>query len=86
MFHQFREKTLPDAVWMRWEATLGWWLSHPGMRAWWRARPSPFLSDFEAFAEVLIRDDRFDKAAVDRWRSFVAGEGFPDRPAPDGSA
>jgi hypothetical protein len=86
MFHQFREKTLPDAVWVRWEATLGWWLSHPGMRAWWRARPSPFSSDFEAFAEDLIRDDRFDKAAVDRWRAFVAGEGFPGRPAPNGSA
>ena len=86
MFHQFREKTLSDAVWARWEATLGWWLSHPGMRAWWRARPSPFSSDFEAFAEDLIRDERFDKAAVERWRAFVAGDGFPGRPAPDESA
>jgi hypothetical protein len=86
MYHQFREKTLPDAVWMRWEATVGWWLSHPGMRAWWRARPSPFSSDFEAFAEDLIRDDRFDKAAVGRWRAFVAGDGFPGSHDPDGKS
>jgi hypothetical protein len=86
IFHQSRDNTLPDGVWMRCDATLGWWLSHPGLRAWWRARPSPFSSDFEAFAEDLIRDDRFDKSAVDRWRAFVAGGGFPGTPAPDGKA
>ena len=74
MYHQSRERTLPAAVWTRWETTLGWWLSHPGMRAWWRARPSPFSSDFEAFAEEIIRTDRYDAVAVQRWRDFVAGD------------
>ena len=35
MFHQSRAKALPKGVWTRWEATIGWWFSHPGVRAWW---------------------------------------------------
>jgi hypothetical protein len=77
MYHQSRENALPDAVWKRWEATICWWLSHPGIRAWWSARPSPLASDFEDFAEEIIRTNRVDLQAVARWRGFVAGEGLP---------
>ena len=49
MFHQSRAKALPKGVWTRWEATIGWWFSHPGVRAWWAAKPSPLTADFEAF-------------------------------------
>lgn len=76
MYHQSRDNTLPGSVWARWEATFGWWLSHPGMRAWWRSKPTPFSQDFEAFAEEMIRNDRFDEEAIARWRAFVAGEGI----------
>lgn len=88
MYHQARKGSLPDAVWTRWEATIGWWLSHPGIRAWWNAKPSPLAADFQAFGDELIRTDRFDRAADQRWRSFVAGEatrpptaGVRDEPA-----
>lgn len=74
MYHQSLDKTLPPVVWARWEATIGWWLSHPGMRAWWAGKPAPLAADFEAFGDELIRNNRFDAAAVKRWHSFVAGE------------
>jgi len=76
MYHQARDKTLPPGVWDRWEATMGWWLSHPGMRAWWVAKPTPLTADYEAFCNEIIRNNRFDSAAVNRWRNFVAGEGM----------
>jgi hypothetical protein len=50
MFHQGQAGTLPDDVWERWKATIVWWLSFPGIRLWWAARPSPFSRSFEAFA------------------------------------
>jgi hypothetical protein len=81
MYHQSLDKTLPPAVWARWEATIGWWLSHPGMRAWWVSKPAPLAADFEAFGDDMIRTNRFDAAAVDRWRRFVAGEGMPSTTA-----
>lgn len=74
MFHQARENSLPAVVWARWEATIGWWLSHPGMREWWKSKPAPLAADFEAFGDDLIRNDRFDAAAEERWRAFVAGQ------------
>jgi hypothetical protein len=76
MFHQARAKALPDIVWARWEAAIGWWLSHPGMREWWKSKPAPMAADFEAFGDDVIRNDRFDPAAGERWRLFVAGEGM----------
>ena len=82
MFHQSRENALPPAVWARWEAAIGWWLSHPGMRAWWAAKPAPLAADFEAFGNAMLQNHRFDASAIERWRRFVAGEGLPASRAP----
>src|SRR5690606_11622923 len=45
MYHQQLEGALPDVVWSRWETTIRWWLSHPGIRAWWAAKPAPLAAD-----------------------------------------
>ena len=81
MFHQARENALPAAVWARWEAAIGWWLSHPGMRAWWVAKPAPLAQDFEEFANAIMRGAPYDPPAIERWRRFVAGDGLPPSPA-----
>lgn len=81
MYHQALAKALPKNVWLRWEATIGWWLSHPGIRAWWASKPTPLTADFEAFGDELIRNDHFDASAIDRWRRFVSGERQPSAPA-----
>lgn len=73
MFHQSRDRALPADVWARWDATIGWWLSYPGMQAWWRARPSPFTADFQAFADEVIRTHRMDPEVEARWAGFVSG-------------
>lgn len=77
MYHQAREESLPPEVWERWRKTIAWWISHPGMQAWWRAKPTAFTSDDEAFVDELIRGDTADRAAIERWEGFVAGEGLP---------
>jgi len=81
MFHQSREEALPPEVWARWEATIGWWLSHPGIRAWWEAKPAPLAADFEAFGNEVMRTHRMDPSVVERWLAFVSGEGLPESPA-----
>jgi hypothetical protein len=77
MYHQSLEKALPPAVWSRWEASIRWWLSHPGIRTWWAAKPAPFAADFETFASEMMRKDPMDAVTLDRWRRFVAGDGLP---------
>jgi hypothetical protein len=75
MFHQARENALPPAVWARWEATIRWWLSHPGMQAWWRAKPAPLAADFEVFGDEIIAHRPMRAAVVVRWHEFIAGNG-----------
>jgi hypothetical protein len=73
VFHQAQQRALPEEVWQRWRATLAWWISHPGIQAWWAARPSPFSISFERFMTELIEHNPLDAEAVRRWERFVAG-------------
>jgi len=73
VFHQAEQGALPDEVWERWRATMVWWFSNPGILAWWRAKPTPFSTSFEAFANELIRTTPFDPEAARRWEAFVGG-------------
>lgn len=81
MYHQSLEKALPAPVWNRWQETIRWWLSYPGVRAWWDAKPAPLTRDFETFGARMIEDHPVDPAVLRRWRGFVAGEGLA--PSPD---
>ncbi len=73
MFHQAQAGAIPDEVWERWAATTAWWLSFPGVRAWWAARPAPFSASFTAFVDGCIRENAADLDAARRWQAFVAG-------------
>lgn len=77
MYNQAQEDALPPKVWERWKTTIAWWISHPGMQAWWEAKPTPFTSEFEGFIEDLIQGGAGDQVAIDRWEAFVAGERLP---------
>jgi hypothetical protein len=74
MYMQAQDAALPQAVWARWESSIIWWLSHPGMRAWWEAKPAPMTSDFEGFVQELLRSRAVDAATLSRWHEFIAGD------------
>lgn len=82
VFHQAKEEALPREVWERWENTLAWWMSHPGIRIWWQARPSPFSASFEAYLETLMETHPPDRDAIRRWESFVAVGAVAPLPSP----
>jgi hypothetical protein len=73
MFHQSQTRAIPDEVWERWSATAAWWLSFPGIRTWWAARPAPFSASFTAYVDTCLRDGTQDSAAAQRWQEFVRG-------------
>jgi hypothetical protein len=72
MFHAARSQALPDQVWSRWAAAVAWWLTFPGVRCWWQARPIPFTADFTSFVEAMLRDNPSDPEAAQRWRDFLS--------------
>jgi hypothetical protein len=71
MFHQAREGAMPQEVWDRWAETLAWWISLPGVVAWWRSRPTPFSASFSAFVERRIEAGPVDVDAARRWAVFL---------------
>lgn len=70
---QARAVSMPDEVWDRWAKAMKWWLSQPGIQAWWHARPVPFSTSSTAFVDDCLRDGRFDAEAAERWQRFVQG-------------
>src|SRR5262245_2595161 len=73
MFHQAQARAIPDEVWQRWSATTAWWLSFPGVRAWWTNKPVPFSASFTEFVEGCLRNNPVDPASTARWQVFVQG-------------
>jgi hypothetical protein len=81
MYDQARVGALPREVWARWRDTLAWWISLPGVAAWWRARPTPFNPAFTRLVDEELQRPRLDEGASRRWRAFIAN---PHAPPPEG--
>ena len=73
LFHQSKTSAIPDEIWQRWSKTIAWWISYPGVQAWWRANPAPFSDSFSRFVDDLIRERKFDAATAARWQEFLSG-------------
>ena len=72
MFHTYETNQIPEEVWERWSSTVAWWLSFPGVQAWWQNRPAQFTKSFTLFVESTIKDNPTDAEANQRWNAFVA--------------
>jgi hypothetical protein len=68
-----RSGALPRDVWKRWDATLAWWLSLPGVVEWWKARPAPFNPQFSNHVDACIEKPAHDATASRRWLQFLEG-------------
>ena len=73
MFLQTRSGAMPEDVWQRWHATLRWWMSFPGVQAWWRSRPSPFTEAFSRLVDDAAAQGPLDPAANERWVAYLQG-------------
>ena len=71
MFHQATSNALPTEVWQRWSETLSWWLSLPGVKAWWIARPAPFSASFTSYVDGKLQQGLADGDASRRWGAFL---------------
>ncbi len=71
MFHEAHDGRLPEQIWGRWALTVGWWISLPGVRAWWEAKPTPFTPRFSRFVDRCIATPNVDPAAARRWQEFL---------------
>ena len=83
MYLQWLDAAMPAEVWNRWAPTLQWWLSLPGVEAWWRSRPTPFSPPFTALVDSMRAAGPPDPAASERHLAFMrcgATDAPPQKP------
>lgn len=83
---QAKEGNISPELWSRWEETLRWWLTFPGVRAIWEARPTPFTPIFtrcvERCIELGYRSER--QGDFERFLAGVRGDAEASAPREPG--
>ncbi len=76
MFFQSEQRNIPAELWDRWVETLKWWLTFPGVVAWWKGKPTPFTPAFMSCVEECIAQG-YQPESPGAWESFI-GASQPD--------
>ena len=76
MFFQSEQRNIPAELWDRWEETMKWWLTFPGVVAWWKGKPTPFTPAFMSCVEECIAQG-YQPENPGAWESFI-GANQPD--------
>ena len=72
MFLAAKENSIPEEIWQRWSSAAAWWLTFPGVQAWWEVRPIPFADSFSKYVQSLLDDNPTDAELTRRYRDFLA--------------
>ena len=70
LYGQQQQGNVQTGIWERWQETLKWWLTYPGVLEWWRCKPTPFSQDFTAYVETMILEG-FEYENLDAWKEFI---------------
>jgi hypothetical protein len=72
MFHASKTDEIPEEVWRRWSSAVAWWLTFPGVQAWWTSKPLPFTDSFTSFVQSLLEDNPTDPEPTRHYQEFIA--------------
>jgi hypothetical protein len=70
LMQQYQAGNVDDQTWLRWSSTLDWWLTFPGVRAFWLGRPTPYTEIFTTHVEDRLINPRGD-FNQDNWRNYL---------------
>ena len=70
MFFQSEQRNIPAELWDRWEETMKWWLTFPGVVAWWKGKPTPFTPAFMSCVEECIAQG-YQPESPGAWDTFI---------------
>ena len=79
MHYQALQGDMPEEIWWRWEQTLRFWLSYPGIQTWWYGKPTVFSPTFCAVCERFI-DQGYTQERPGAWEEWLhAGTVAPEK-------
>jgi hypothetical protein len=56
MHYQAMQGDMPEEIWLRWERTLRFWMTYPGIQTWWFGKPTVFSPTFSALCERFMQE------------------------------
>ncbi len=70
LMQQYDAGNVNQEIWERWTQTLNWWLSFPGIQAFWQGRPTPYTPAFSRYVDERIAagPDHFNE---EQWQAFL---------------
>lgn len=72
MFLASKDNSIPEEVWRRWSSAVAWWLTFPGVQAWWKVRPVPFADSFTSYVKSLLENNPTNAESTQRYQDFIA--------------
>jgi hypothetical protein len=70
LMQQYEAGNVDEQTWFRWSSTLDWWLTFPGIRTYWMARPTPYTEIFTNHVADRLINGKGD-FNTDNWRSYL---------------
>ena len=70
LMQQYKAGNVEEQTWLRWSKTLDWWLTFPGIRAFWTGRPTPYTDYFTDFVEDRLVNGTGDYNH-ENWSSYL---------------
>ena len=70
LMHQYHAGNVDKETWLRWSSTLDWWLTFPGVRAYWHGRPTPYTDSFTTHIENRLINGKGD-FNKDNWKNYL---------------
>lgn len=70
LMQQYEAGNVDEQTWLRWSSTIDWWLTFPGIQAFWKCRPTPYTDAFTAFVEDRLINGKGD-FNEQNWRSYL---------------
>jgi hypothetical protein len=70
LMQQYQTGNVDEQTWRRWSNTLDWWLTFPGIRAFWTGRPTPYTDAFSKYVEERLINGKGDYNQ-DNWNSYL---------------
>jgi hypothetical protein len=70
LMQQYHAGNVDEETWLRWSNTLDWWLTFPGVRAYWKGRPTPYRENFTNHVEDRLINGKGD-FNKQNWKNYL---------------
>lgn len=74
LMQQYEVGNVDEDVWLRWAQTLDFWLSFPGVKAYWLGRATPYTDKFTLYVDQRLASSDYNYNAANYRNYMLTGQ------------